>query len=219
MDRELMDQPTLSRLVAHIKSEFSKFAKHTEIPSKVSELKNDSGYLTEHQDISGKADKTYVDDELKKKHGAEPIWEMVLDTVLTENVADFVHTLPDNCVGVRITIHAPADKALPAGTVFPRYKAIWIRQCYVSGYAANTAKDKFIRAEWKQENGDYVYLCETKTGASNYTASRPISVPERFDKDEFYSYPVSKYPTLTDISYRGATLQAGTKIKIWGLVK
>lgn len=29
----------------------------TEIPSKVSQLENDNGYLTEHQDISGKADK------------------------------------------------------------------------------------------------------------------------------------------------------------------
>ena len=33
------------------------------IPSKVSELTNDSGYLTEHQDISGKADQTYVDSQ------------------------------------------------------------------------------------------------------------------------------------------------------------
>lgn len=31
------------------------------IPSKTSQLTNDSGYLTAHQDISGKADKTYVD--------------------------------------------------------------------------------------------------------------------------------------------------------------
>lgn len=31
------------------------------MPSKVSELENDAGYLTEHQDISGKADKTEVE--------------------------------------------------------------------------------------------------------------------------------------------------------------
>ena len=31
------------------------------IPKKVSQLQNDAGYLTQHQDISGKADKTYVD--------------------------------------------------------------------------------------------------------------------------------------------------------------
>lgn len=31
------------------------------VPTKTSELTNDSGYLTEHQDISGKADKTYTD--------------------------------------------------------------------------------------------------------------------------------------------------------------
>ena len=34
------------------------YALKEEIPTKVSELENDSGYLTEHQDISGKADKS-----------------------------------------------------------------------------------------------------------------------------------------------------------------
>lgn len=32
------------------------------IPTKVSQLQNDAGYLTQHQDISGKADKSYVDE-------------------------------------------------------------------------------------------------------------------------------------------------------------
>lgn len=39
------------------------------IPSKTSDLTNDSGFLTQHQNISGKADKTYVDTELAKKQG------------------------------------------------------------------------------------------------------------------------------------------------------
>ena len=34
------------------------------IPTKVSDLFNDSGYITQHQDISGKADKTYVVNEI-----------------------------------------------------------------------------------------------------------------------------------------------------------
>lgn len=37
------------------------------LPTKTSDLTNDSGYLTEHQDISGKADKTYVDSQLATK--------------------------------------------------------------------------------------------------------------------------------------------------------
>lgn len=37
------------------------------IPTKTSQLTNDSGFLTEHQNISGKADKSYVDTELAKK--------------------------------------------------------------------------------------------------------------------------------------------------------
>ena len=37
------------------------------VPTKTSQLTNDSGFLTSHQNISGKADKTYVDAELAKK--------------------------------------------------------------------------------------------------------------------------------------------------------
>ena len=37
------------------------------IPKKTSQLINDSGFLTEHQDISGKADKSYVDSKLALK--------------------------------------------------------------------------------------------------------------------------------------------------------
>lgn len=35
--------------------DLSEYAKKSEVPTKVSDLTNDSGYLTEHQDISGKA--------------------------------------------------------------------------------------------------------------------------------------------------------------------
>lgn len=43
------------------------YAKSVDIPTKVSQLENDSGYSTEHQDISGKADTSYVNEELAKK--------------------------------------------------------------------------------------------------------------------------------------------------------
>lgn len=44
--------PTLWQQIVNI------FAKKTDIPAKTSQLTNDSGYLTEHQDISGKIDTT-----------------------------------------------------------------------------------------------------------------------------------------------------------------
>lgn len=49
------------------KDELNKKADKSAIPTKVSQLTNDKGYLTSHQDISGKADKSYVDTELAKK--------------------------------------------------------------------------------------------------------------------------------------------------------
>lgn len=48
---------------AYTKAEtYSKAEVDAKIPTKVSQLQNDAGYLTQHQDISGKADKTYVDE-------------------------------------------------------------------------------------------------------------------------------------------------------------
>ena len=49
------------------KDELDKKANISSIPTKTSQLTNDSGFLTSHQDISGKANKTYVDEELAKK--------------------------------------------------------------------------------------------------------------------------------------------------------
>lgn len=48
---------------AYTKEEtYSKAEVDAKIPTKVSQLQNDAGYLTQHQDISGKADKSYVDE-------------------------------------------------------------------------------------------------------------------------------------------------------------
>ena len=52
------------------KDDLNTKADKTAIPTKVSQLTNDKGYLTSHQDISGKANKTYVDTELAKKANA-----------------------------------------------------------------------------------------------------------------------------------------------------
>ena len=49
------------------KDELNVKADISSIPTKTSQLTNDSGFLTSHQDVSGKADKTYVDAELAKK--------------------------------------------------------------------------------------------------------------------------------------------------------
>ena len=46
--------------IGDIFTELAKKANSSDIPTKVSQLENDSGYLTEHQDISGKADKEDV---------------------------------------------------------------------------------------------------------------------------------------------------------------
>ena len=43
------------------------YALVSDVPTKTSDLTNDSGFITQHQDISGKADKSYVDSQLLLK--------------------------------------------------------------------------------------------------------------------------------------------------------
>lgn len=67
------------------------------IPTKVSAFENDKGYLTEHQDISGKADNSFVDAELAKKedkvvHSADLSSLVSRLTALEEKVADMKRT-------------------------------------------------------------------------------------------------------------------------------
>ena len=55
---------------SHIEADISDlkdYALVSDVPTKTSDLVNDVPFLTQHQDISGKADKSYVDTELDKK--------------------------------------------------------------------------------------------------------------------------------------------------------
>ena len=66
------------------KDELATKADKTAIPTKTSQLTNDSGFLTSHQDISGKADKTYVDNQLTTKsdttHNHDTIYSKINHT-------------------------------------------------------------------------------------------------------------------------------------------
>ena len=57
----------LNSEVSDLNTNINEKANKSEIPTKTSQLTNDSGFITEHQNISGKADKSYVDTELAKK--------------------------------------------------------------------------------------------------------------------------------------------------------
>lgn len=67
------------------KTEVAKKANISDIPTRVSQLVNDEGYLTEHQDISGKADINYVDEALGYKADKVDTYTKVeVDTIIDE---------------------------------------------------------------------------------------------------------------------------------------
>ena len=47
-----------------VSAQLTEYAKKTELPTKVSQLENDAGYLTEHQSLAGYATETYVDNKV-----------------------------------------------------------------------------------------------------------------------------------------------------------
>ena len=47
-----------------VSAQLTEYAKKTELPTKVSQLQNDAGYLTEHQSLTGYATETYVDNKV-----------------------------------------------------------------------------------------------------------------------------------------------------------
>lgn len=54
--------------------DLSKFAKKEELPTKTSELENDSGFLTEHQSLENYATKKYVEDYVNSLDGNEVLY-------------------------------------------------------------------------------------------------------------------------------------------------
>ena len=67
------------------KTEVAKKANISDVPTRVSQLVNDEGYLTEHQDISGKADIDYVDEALGYKADKVDTYTKVeVDTIIDE---------------------------------------------------------------------------------------------------------------------------------------
>ena len=47
-----------------VSAQLTEYAKKTELPTKVSQLENDAGYLTEHQSLTGYATETYVNNKV-----------------------------------------------------------------------------------------------------------------------------------------------------------
>ena len=54
----ISEDGTISAIIPEV--DLKDYALKTDVPTKVSDLSNDAGYLTQHQDISGKADKSEV---------------------------------------------------------------------------------------------------------------------------------------------------------------
>lgn len=120
------------------------YALSSTIPTKVSELTNDSGYLTEHQDISGKADKattlagygitdgattTFVADAIYKASSTvyQTLYTASNDIVLQDNVTIYKYNLTGNVTFsfnvTQLTNIAISDKIITFELYLPTFTA------------------------------------------------------------------------------------------------
>lgn len=82
------------------------FAKSSDIPTKTSQLTNDSGFLTEHQILDGYVRKREVVKTIPSEIGYGTMY--VADTPSIELAADKFHIV-GRCVGLTLTLPAGAD--------------------------------------------------------------------------------------------------------------
>lgn len=122
------------------------------IPKKTSQLTNDSGFLTKHQDISGKADKSYVDSKLNQKQNKLTAGDHIN---ITNNVISAV--IPD--------LNQYATKE-------------WVEnKSYITADEAAALVDGkgFATEQWVEDKG---YLTEHQSLANYYTKDELYDVDE-----------------------------------------
>ena len=87
-------------------NELSGYAKSSDVPTKTSQLTNDSGFLTEHQSLDGYARKREVVKTIPRTIGYGTSY--VADTPSIELAADKFHIV-GRCVGLTLTLPSGAD--------------------------------------------------------------------------------------------------------------
>jgi hypothetical protein len=97
---------SLSNYQIITQDDLSGFAKASDIPTKTSQLTNDSGFLTEHQSLDGYARKREVVKTIPSTIGYGTSY--VADTPSIELAADKFHIV-GRCVGLTLTLPSGAD--------------------------------------------------------------------------------------------------------------
>lgn len=207
------------------------------IPTKVSQLENDEGYLTEHQDISDKADITYVNAELAKKQNKELQWTAMYDEVLAEdrgsNVeANKLYALdlnfparqniscgnpnPTICVfpkyaaslvGLKILIIVPTDKAFGGGNLIVNNQVYE----WVQNYQLSTYSANTLRPKIVDAQWEIKHGVSEAKCLVRTGASLTATTTNQCFKEGLF---IAEY--FNFLQYRGS-LPAGTRIRVWGL--
>ena len=182
-----------------VSAQLTEYAKKTELPTKVSQLQNDAGYLTEHQSLAGYATETYVDNKVAEidltgyatKQEVTAVENKIpsLDGYATEQYVN------DKVEGIDLTGYATKQELTAVENKIPS----------LTGYATETYVDGKIAEIPETDLSNYYNKTETDSAIS--TAIAGITIPTKVSELENDSNFVTEtaletkgYVTADDVS-------------------
>lgn len=167
MGREFLDPISLRQLVYRIKDELLKYAKRTEIPSKLSELDNDVGYVTETPDVDfTETDPTvpaWAKEPTKPSYTASEVGALPDTTVIPTKVSEL-----KNDSGY-LTEYTETDPTVP------EWAKAENKPSYTAKEVGALPSDTFIPSKVSQLENDTGYLTEHQDISGKANASTTLA--------------------------------------------
>ena len=163
----------------------SNFAIISQIPTKVSQLENDKNYLTTHQDISGKADKTYVDSQIAEanKYTDDSVANLLNNSSeAVDSVMELAAAMEDNKDAIDALTEISGNKA---------DKSYVTEQINNAMAEVDTIIDVLSLPTSDINDGAF------------YRLLKPVWVVNGMVENSFKVYPVETLPSVGEMAYDG----------------
>ena len=156
-----------------VSAQLTEYAKKTELPTKVSQLENDSGYLTEHQSLAGYATETYVDNKVA---------EIDVTTYATKQELTAVENKIPSLTGYATEAYVDGKIAeIPATDLSNYYNKT------ETDSAISTAIDNItIPTKTSELTNDSNFVTETALETKGYVTADDVSTAVSNARDNFY---------------------------------
>ena len=156
-----------------VSAQLTEYAKKTELPTKVSQLQNDAGYLTEHQSLTGYATETYVDNKVA---------EIDVTTYATKQELTAVENKIPSLTGYATEAYVDGKIAeIPGTDLSNYYNKEQTNSAISTAIAGITIPTKVSELE-----NDSNFVTETALETKGYVTADDVSTAVSNARDNFY---------------------------------